>query len=77
MRPCRLTAHSWDGEPPVVGGWVVPSGPRSRAAYEIVGVRLMAKATVDTPKYALTCVRHPRGDVPEGATRYWFKWDRR
>ena len=72
--PVTLRAW-WTGDAPEVGQFL-QSAHRPRYGYEIVGVKLR-KGPLGGRTFTLTCVRWRPTDVPEGATVWPWRWEKR
>lgn len=79
-RVLRLRWYSGDGEP-VIGGYVVPIGPRCRAAYRVLGCEDEGpRGGLGRPVYtlfALVIERVPRAEALADPRHCEFQWDQK
>lgn len=64
---------NWTGDPPVIGAWIRPDGPRSRVCYQI----LKASPARRAGRFNLVCAKHPRDfldTLPSGTRVYHWTW---
>lgn len=76
-KPVTLTASWWHtDQQPEPGHFIVPSGQRARAAYQIFEVRFNTRRT--PASYArLKCWRVRREQIPAGAVVHGWEWSKR
>lgn len=73
MKPCVLTAVSWDGDLPLPGQWI--RAPRGRTAYMILEVKRPTGSATYAAK--LVCERHPHSAPRFEDTVYGWQWTKR